>query len=330
MMKFSKVIKTNHYKIATAILCIGVGSGVFSYLLHQTVHFISKLIGTTQAFQLSTVFLSLSFALASFFLTKLIFKDTHGSGIPQVKLSLVAYKGKMPRRMPFGKFITSFLTLCSGLSFGKEGPMVTISAAWGHLIAHMFRFNHQITKVLVTSGGTAGLAAAFNTPIAAVVFTIEEILGELNSKYLGTIMMTSVDASVTSFKLLGNRSTFIPVNYQFDSDWHLFLYLGLGCIMSLIGLLFVKGILFFKGLKKKYFRSYDFSFVVFAIALVSVFSHYSPAILGDGITTINQLLNGEGSNLISSMLLLFLIKLLLTATSYSTGLSGGSSCPFYF
>ncbi|MFK7825397.1 MAG: chloride channel protein [Oligoflexales bacterium] len=330
MIKLSKVIKSNHYKVAVAILCIGIGSGIFSYLLHKIVHIISKLIGTSEAFEFSTTLLSLGFALVSFFLSKMVFKDTHGSGIPQVKLSLVAYKGKMPRRMPFGKFITTCLTLCSGLSFGKEGPMVTISAAWGHLVAHTLRFNHQITKVLVTSGGTAGLAAAFNTPIAAVVFTIEEILGELNTKYLGTIMMTSVVASVTSFKLLGNKSTFVPVNYHFDSDWHLFLYLGLGCTMSLIGMLLVKGILIFKSLKKKYFHSNDYLFVVFAVVLAAGFSHYSPAILGDGIATINQLLKGEGSNLISSMFLFFLIKMLLIATSYSTGLSGGLFMPVLF
>ena len=134
-MKWNSVIKTSQYKVAIAILLIGFGSGLFSFLLHESVVKVSGIIGTDKVFSLSTTIVSILFALTSLYLTKFLFKDTNGSGIPQVKLSLVAYKGRMPKRMPLGKFVTSFLTLCSGLSFGKEGPMVTISAAWAHLVS---------------------------------------------------------------------------------------------------------------------------------------------------------------------------------------------------
>jgi CIC family chloride channel protein len=330
MKKFDHLLKTDFYKICIAVTMIGFGAGVFSYLLHESVHFATGQLGTFKQFTLKSYLFAISVALISYGLTKFIFKDTNGSGIPQVKLSLVAYKGKMPRRMPFGKLITSFFTLCSGLSFGKEGPLVTISAAWAHLISHLLNLNRQITKVLVVSGATAGLAAAFNTPIAAVVFTIEEILGELNTKYLGPIIVTSVVASVTSYKLLGNSSTFIPLHYGFHIEWHLFLYLLLGLLMSVVGFILVKTILISKTIRTKYFKKYDFLFVIFAVSIAALFSQYSSDVLGDGTSTINKLLLGKGGAILSYLFIIFIMKIILISGSYSTGLSGGIFMPVLF
>ena len=330
MKKFNEVFSTSVLKVGVAVVLIGVGAGVFSYLLHSSVHYASVALGTVSTFTPRTYVFAISVALISYFLTKYYFKDTNGSGIPQVKLSLVAYKGKMPKRMPFGKFLTSFFTLCSGLSFGKEGPLVTISAAWGHLVAHTLNLNRQVTKVMVVSGATAGLSAAFNTPIAAVVFTIEEIMGELNTKYLGPIIVTSVLASVTSYKLLGNKATFINLSYGFHNEWHLFSYLGLGLVMSLVGFIFVKSVLAAKEIRKKYFQKFDFIFVIVAVVMAGLFSQYTPEVLGDGTATINKLLAGEYKDMLSYILMLFVMKLLLSTSSYSTGLSGGLFMPVLF
>ncbi|MCB9063052.1 MAG: chloride channel protein [Halobacteriovoraceae bacterium] len=330
MNKFKSIVNIEFWKISLAVILIGLGSGYFSYFLHKIVFLTTNLIGTNDTFTIKTLFFSISFALLSYLLTKKIFKDTNGSGIPQVKLSLVAYKGEMQKRMPVGKFITSFLTLCTGLSFGKEGPLVTISAAWGHLVSHVLKLNRQITKVLVSSGATAGLAAAFNTPIAAVVFTVEEILGELNTKYLGPIIVTSVIASVCSYKLSGGHGTFSNLNYGFHVEWHLIFYLILGLFMSFIGLFFTKFILLSKEIRKRYFQKYDFVFVVFAIALAGIASLYSKEVLGDGINSINNILQGTNIDSLKYILLLFIIKFFLTTSSYSTGLSGGLFMPVLF
>lgn len=327
-------IKTDKLKVSLAVVIIGIGAGVFSFLFHESIAYATHLIGTDKTFTIESYLYAVMAVTISYFLTKYIFKDTHGSGIPQVKLSLAAYKGKMPKRMPFGKFITSFFTLCSGLSFGKEGPMVTISAAWGHLVSRVFNLSRQTTKVLVSSGATAGLAAAFNTPIAAVVFTIEEILGELNTKYLGPIIVTAVIASVTSFKLLGNHSTFIDLKYGFHIEWHLIFYLLLGLTMSLVGIMFVNMTLFMKSIRQKIFKGYDLMFILVIMTLTAFASYLSPNILGDGVGTINTLLLGDiegfGSGVLKTILLIFILKLVLSTFSYSTGLSGGLFMPVLF
>lgn len=324
------LVSKDYYLVGISALMIGIGAGFASFSLHYLVDLVSGLLKTTQTFTVTTYFFSLVFALASYLLTTSIFKDTNGSGIPQVKLALAAFKGKMPRRMPLGKFVTSFLTLCSGLSFGKEGPLVTISAAWAHLIAYLFRLNRQLTKILVASGATAGLAAAFNTPIAAVVFTIEEIMGELNTRYLGPIILTSVIGSVTSYKLLGSHAVFPQLHYGFHIEWHLVFYLLLGLLMSLVGFVFTRSILTAKAFRQNYFAGREIVFVIFAVSFAAICSQITPGVLGDGTNTINQLLLGKGNIQLGPILILFLLKLILSSSSYSSGLSGGLFMPVLF
>lgn len=330
MKKFREVFRLNTYKIFLAVLLIGIGAGLASFSLHFLVHKGAHFFRTTDAFTVRTFFISLGLAIGSYLLTKLYFKDTNGSGIPMVKLSLTALKGRMPRRMPFGKFLTTLFTLSSGLSFGKEGPMVTIAASWGHLVAKFLGVSRDMTKVLVSSGATAGLAAAFNTPIAAVVFTIEEILGELNTKYLGPIIVTSVIASVTSYELLGNKTTFLAVHYQFTTRWHLLLYILLGLVMSLVGHFWTKLIILFKDIKSKFLKKLDIIFIIFAVALTAIASQYNAEILGDGVETINRLLDGSENLAIAAVAILFIFKFALSATAYSSGLSGGLFMPVLF
>jgi CIC family chloride channel protein len=330
MPNFRYILNTNYYKVAAAMILTGLGAGVYSFLLHKGVDHIVEELGTGLSFDLQTYFTAIFIALLSYLATKFFFKDTNGSGIPQVKLSLTAYKGKMPKRMSFGKFITSFLTLCSGLSFGKEGPLVTISAAWGRLVCYAFRLNREVTKTLVTSGATAGLAAAFNTPIAAVVFTIEEILGELNTKYLGPIIVTAVIASVTSYELLDKKSTFVTLHYGFHHWWHLFLYMLLGAALSIVGFIFVRSIILAKSIRNKYFQKSDFLFVIVAVSLAGIASQFSPEVLGDGTKTINQLLLGGIETPLKTLAIIFALKFILSTSAYSTGLSGGLFMPVLF
>jgi len=261
----SRLFQLEPLKIAIAVIVIGIGGGLFTYILHELILFTTSHLKTFESFTLKTYFISLSIAFMSLFFTKKVFSDTSGSGIPFIKLSLVTKKGRLPKRMALGKFVTSLLSLSSGLSFGKEGPLVTISAAWGYLVSHLLKLNPKVTKILVSSGATAGLSAAFNAPIAAVMFTLEEVLGELNTKYLGPIIVTSVLASVTSYKLLGDHSTFVSLNYNLKIQWHLIFYLFLGILMSFVGYTYIKLTLTFKKIRKKYFDKFDYLFIFLVV-----------------------------------------------------------------
>ena len=327
MEKFNTILGRTSLKIAAAVVLVGIGAGFFSFFLHELVREATHFLGTRSPFTLTTYAFALAAGLGSCFLTKNFFRETGGSGIPQVALALTTNHGQMLKRLPFGKFVTSFLTLCSGLSFGKEGPLVTISASWGYLVSHYLRVNHHVTQVLVASGASAGLAAAFNTPIAAVIFTIEEILGELDKRYLAPIIFTAVIASATSFALLGNTSTFSPLNYRFVVGWHIVLYPLLGLMMSLVGIVYIKSVLLLKNFRKIYFKQHDYLFIALVISVMAICSQYSGAVLGDGAATINTLLSLKIEDATSFIIVLFVLKLFLSASSYSTGLSGGLFMP---
>lgn len=322
------IFKKDKIKLISIILLTGVSSGILSYVFHFGISSIKKLIHTDTSFTFTTFIWASILACLSLFLTNKFFQDTSGSGIPHVKLSLLALKGKLSRRLPFSKFLTSFLSLASGLSLGKEGPSVTISAAIAHLYSSIFGVSNELKKLLVTAGASAGLAAAFNTPIAAVVFTLEEIAENLNTKTLGVIIFTSIIASFTSYELLGNHNTFVTVHYASSQKWHLGLYLLLGVFMAGFGPLWIKLVISIRRRKAKFPRL-KYGYLIFTLALAGLASHYSPYVLGDGVEMINNILGGQNFQILF-LLSLFGIKFLLSAMSYSTGVSGGLFMPVLF
>lgn len=329
-MTFKKHLNIENLIVGISILIIGIGAGSASFLLHESADLLSDLLNTNESFNLTTLGFSVAVLFLGLFLTKKIFKDTGGSGIPHVKLSLTAFNGKMAKRMPAGKFITSLLTLVSGFSLGKEGPLVTISAAIGNLTAYSFKLNRRLTKLLVTSGASAGLAGAFNTPIAAVVFTVEEIWGQLNSKYIPPIMLTAVISSLTSSALLDGKTTFETLNYKFILDWHVVNYILLGLFMSIVGHLFINTILTFEKIENRFFQNKSYLYLFIAVLLTAAFSQITPEVLGDGTKTINFLLQGSEGKELSYYVMLGLMKIILIAYAYSTGVSGGLFMPVLF
>jgi chloride channel protein, CIC family len=315
-------------KFSFCLLLTGLSAGLIAFGFHKIPYYIASYTHTLQSFHVSAFLSCLALTFLSLFLSRNFFAETHGSGIPQVKLSLVANKGRMEKRLPFGKFLTSMLTLSSGLSFGKEGPAVTTSASLAHLYAHVFKLSTEMKKLLVITGSAAGLSAAFNTPIAAVTFVIEEILGALNTKYLGPIMICAVIASLTSQKLLDGLTTFVPTFNQFPDEWHFLLYLGLGVVMSLMGILWVKTILVIKEFRMSKLKGRAYLFLFFVVCLVGIASHIDERILGSGISSINQLMQARFEA--QSLLILLVLKFFLAALAYSTGLSGGLFMPVLF
>lgn len=315
-------------KFSICLVLTGCSAGVIAFGFHKLPYFIASYTKTLQSFSFNAFLASLALTFLSLFLSRNFFAETHGSGIPQVKLSLVANKGRMQKRLPFGKFFTSLLTLSSGLSFGKEGPAVTTSASLAHLYAHFFKLSTEMKKLIVITGSAAGLSAAFNTPIAAVTFVIEEILGALNTKYLGPIMICAVIASLTSQKLLNGLTTFTPTFNQFPEEWHFLLYLILGILMSIMGILWVKFIITIKRFRMSHLKGRAYLFLFFVVCCVALASHVDSRILGSGISSINQLMQAKFDP--QSLLVLLVLKFFLAALAYSTGLSGGLFMPVLF
>src|SRR3984957_9915083 len=133
-------------------------------------------------------------ALSTGFLLAKYFPFARGSGIPQAKFALVVNDGLITFRTIVGKLLCCSTSLASGLALGREGPSVQIGAGVASVIGRNAGLKAEQVKALIPVGCSAALAAAFNTPIAAVMFTLEEIMGDLHATVLGTAVLSSAAA----------------------------------------------------------------------------------------------------------------------------------------
>lgn len=256
------------------------------------------------------------------------FKGVRGSGVPQTKAAYHLNQGIIPPRVPLGKFVMGILCIGSGHSMGREGPSVQIGAGLASSIGQWLRLPPERTKSLVPVGATAALAAAFNTPVAAVLFALEEIIGDLNAPLLGSTVVASVAAVVVERSILGNEPLFHVPEYQLVHPAELLAYVALGIAGGLASLAFSKSLLkarkMFMALPA-HTRMWQPAMGGLAIGVLLVFL---PEVAGVGYEHVDQALNG--GLLISAMLLLFVVKGGATIISYSSGNAGGIFAPSLF
>jgi H+/Cl- antiporter ClcA len=269
------------------------------------------------------------------FLTRKYFSGAQGSGIPQTIASLapnengVIRKQVLSVRVALGKIILSIATLLFGASVGREGPTVQIGASIMHRLGGFARFpQHDVEKGLILAGAAAGVAGAFNTPLAGIVFAIEEMSRSFEEHNSSTILMTVIIAGMTSLALLGNYSYFGHTSdtLAFGSAWSVVVACGiagglLGGAFSRILIEVNKGL---AGRIGALIRVKPVAFAAacgFALALVGLIS--GNATYGSGYSEAKSLLDGNASLPESYGFL----KLLATVVSYISGIPGGIMAP---
>jgi chloride channel protein, CIC family len=132
-------------------------------------------------------------SLVTGFLLVRYFPNARGSGIPQTKFAIFINDGYISLRTVLGKFFCCTASLASGIALGREGPSVQIGAGIASVVGRRFGLGRENVKALIPVGCSAALAAAFNTPIAAVLFSLEEILGDMHAPVLGTVLASLED-----------------------------------------------------------------------------------------------------------------------------------------
>lgn len=253
------------------------------------------------------------------------FPDVRGSGVPQTDAAYHLAYGNIPFRIAIGKFITGVLCVGSGHSMGREGPSVQIGASISSTIGRWLHLSPERVRALVPIGGAAALSAAFNTPVAAVLFALEEIIGDLNAGIIGPTVVASVTSVIVERSILGNQPLFRVPQYHLVKPAELLAYAGLGIIGGLISLVFCKGLLWTRSLFRKLPRSSVIvhpaigGFIIGAVLLVF------PQVMGVGYEYVDQALNG--GLVVKTMIILCAAKLVATIISYSSGNAGGIFAP---
>lgn len=257
-----------------------------------------------------------------------------GSGIPQVKLAFWKDMGEIPFRVVWVKFIAGVLSVGGGASLGREGPSVQLASGVSSQVGGMLGLPKHKRRVACAAGAAAGLAAAFNTPIAAVTFVLEEIIGDLNSRLLGSILLAAVVGALVAHGLLGEQPAF-TLRGAGSPEWQVYLATPLvAAIAALAGVWFQRFALAMRAWNKKDHRISPWVRTTlggFAVWLIggTVFVYTGHAgVFGLGYHDLSSALNGQ--MIWSSAALLLVAKLIATAVCYGLGAAGGIFAPTLF
>jgi len=256
------------------------------------------------------------------------FPNARGSGVPQTKAALFAREGRISLRTVLGKFFCTSATLASGIPLGREGPSVQVGAGIGSVLGRFLGLRTEQVKNLIPVGAAAAIAAAFNTPLAAVLFSLEEIVGDLHAPVMGGVVLASATAWMVLRMSLGNHPLFKVPQYQLVHPAEFAVYGVLGVAGGLVSVAFTKLLL---GMRARFLRlpqkTVWFQPVVGGL-LVGLMGWFVPQVLGVGYGYVGDALNGNMA--FKMMLLLVVLKLLAVTTSYASGNAGGIFGPALF
>ncbi|MBI1897944.1 MAG: chloride channel protein [Acidobacteria bacterium] len=256
------------------------------------------------------------------------FPNARGSGIPQTKFAFFINDGYIALRTVLGKFFCCSASLASGIALGREGPSVQIGGGIASVLGRRFGLSPENVKNLVPVGCAAALAAAFNTPIAAVLFSLEEILGDLHAPVLGSVVISSATSWMMLHLILGDEPLFHVPAYQLVHPLELGIYAVLGVVGGLGSVCFVKLLLKIR----TWFRRFPKSTVWLQPAagglLVGMMGWFIPEVLGVGYDYVDRVLGGDFP--LRIVVLLAVLKIVATAMCYSSGNAGGIFGPSLF
>ena len=256
------------------------------------------------------------------------FPFARGSGIPQTKAAIFIQDGRITFRTVLGKFFCCSASLASGIALGREGPSVQVGAGLASVIARHLGLSPKQVKALVPAGCSAALAAAFNTPIAAVLFSLEEILGDLHATVLGSVVLSAATSWMVLHLVLGDDPLFHVAGYQLLHPVELVVYAVLGVVGGLGSVCFVKLLL---GLREWFMRQPKWTVWFQPVAgglTVGLLGYFMPDVLGVGYNTVEKVLNGN--IVITVVVLLAILKIVATAVCYASGNAGGIFGPSLF
>jgi CIC family chloride channel protein len=319
----------------------GIGAVVFRWLI-ETVSYLSFDLLPRLTAGAGRLHVVLAPALGGLLVGPLVWffaREAKGHGVPEVMAAVALREGRIRPVVAIVKSLASSLSIGSGGSVGREGPIVQIGSALGSTVGQWLRLSNARVRNLVACGAAGGIAATFNAPIAGVIFALEVILGDFGVRAFGTVVVASVTASVVGRAAFGDVPAFAVPEYAIHSLWEFPMYVVLGLGTALVAVVYTRLI----------YRSEDLfdawkavpEWVKPAIggaALGGMALLYCrlpglefadvPQVFGVGYETIEASLRGE--LVIAVVLALMALKILATSLTLGSGGSGGVFAPGLF
>ena len=280
----------------------------------------------------STLRLLLAPSLAGLVIALLVihvFPLARGSGVNQTKAALYIYNGYIPLRTGIGKFITAALAIGAGHSLGPEDPSLQIGASLASALGRRMRLSRDRMRLIAPVGAAAGLAAAFNAPISAVLFVIEEVIGRWTAGILGSVVLSAVSSVVVMRWFLGSESLFRIPAVQLERPSELIAYSILGVAGGFASIAFSRGIETLRPRCRalpRWTQYFQPALAGLLIGIIAVLG--APQVMGAGYEYIDEALHGQFTW--QMLAILAGLKIIATLLSFVSGTPGGMFAPTLF
>ncbi len=309
---------------------IGILGGYGAVLLRFLIHLFQDILWGNEQYQGSWYMIILIPALGAFIVGVIIHffaQEAKGHGVPEVMEAITLKNGIIRPRVVAGKAVSSALTIASGGSVGREGPIIQIGSAIGSIMGQVLKLSSRRIKTLVGCGAAAGIAAAFNAPIAGAMFSVEVLLGDFTISRFSPIVISSVTATVISRVYYGDHPAFDVPAYVLKNPLELIPYAIMGLLCGVVAILFIKVLSFFED-KFDAIKCPDYYKTVTGGLLLGIVGLKFPEIFGVGYKAMDQAL--LGSMELHLLGLLVFVKILATSLTLGSGNSGGIFAPSLF
>ena len=321
--------------MALAVI-VGIGGGLISVVFYGMIEHatrwatgISRLLSGAQGpASWATAIVAASGGLIVGGMTHYWAREAKGHGVPQVMEAVALRGGRMRPRVVLVKALASTVTIGTGGSAGREGPIVQIGAAIGSTVGQWFRQSTDRMRTLVACGAAAGMAATFNAPLAGAVYALEVILGEFTANTFGMVVLAAAVADVVAGSFLGSHVSFQVPAYQLVSPLELLFYAALGLVSAGAAWLFIKALYWVEDLFDGWKKVPEWTKPAAGGVLFGLVAWWLPKSMGAGYDVINDALYGRLDWALLAALAL--VKILTTSITLGSGGSGGVFAPSLF
>ncbi|MGV9563122.1 chloride channel protein [Streptomyces sp. NPDC003480] len=255
-------------------------------------------------------------------------KEARGHGVPEVMLAVAQRGGRISPKVAVVKTLASALTIGSGGSVGREGPIVQIGSALGSTLGRVTKATEGRTRLLVACGAAGGIAATFNAPLAGVFFAMELILGTFSAEAFGATVLASVTASVIGRAAFGDTAFLDLPDFHIDHLAQYGLFALLGIVAAVVGVGFSRFLYLIEDACDRAWRGPEWLRPAVGGLALGLVLLALPEMYGVGYPVLEKAT--EGGYAIGFLLLLLLGKMLATSLTIGIGGSGGVFAPSLF
>lgn len=254
-------------------------------------------------------------------------REAKGHGVPEVMIAMVKNGGRIRPRVALVKILASAISIGTGGSVGREGPIVQIGATFGSTIGQRLHLPENWIRTLVACGAAGGISATFNAPIAGVFFALEVILGSFSTRYFSVVVVSSVVAAVMSHSFFPDVANLAVPEYGLENAMEIPLYGVLGLLAGIVGVAFIIVLYFFEDAFDR-LKFPEWGKPVLGGLIIGAMGLYSTDLFGVGYPALERAARGE--ILFQGALILLGLKILATSVTIGSGGSGGVFAPSLF